>query len=351
MDEKISMSDLAKELGISKVSVSKALNDKEGVSDELLEKIKKLASDKGYRFNTSARSLKTDKQYNVGILISEKFILDKEAYYFSVCGEMIRKLNELGYSGIMEIITYQTESQGFLPRLYNENKVDGIIVLGQMSNVYLKKIESISVPFVFFDFYVKDSTADCIVTDNFFSGYCLTNQLIEKGHKNLAFVGSIHATSSIQDRFLGFYKSLIENNLTLAKKNLIEDRDEQGKLIPLKLPETLPTAFVCNCDRVALTLMDTLKKMGKKVPEDCSVVGFDNSIFSTLTDPQITTVDNNIPEMVGTAVKIITKKILNPQRKYGRIMISGSIIERHSVKNLLDFPTESRFQNPELDIH
>ncbi|MDD4988647.1 MAG: LacI family DNA-binding transcriptional regulator, partial [Candidatus Izemoplasmatales bacterium] len=138
---KISMSDIAKELGISTVSVSKALNDKEGVSDDLRDRVKNLASRKGYRINTSARSLKMDKQFNVGIMIAEKYILDKEAYYFTVSGEIIRNLDQLGYSGIMEIVTYDNENRGILPRFYNENKVDGIIVLGQMKRDYLRAIE------------------------------------------------------------------------------------------------------------------------------------------------------------------------------------------------------------------
>jgi LacI family transcriptional regulator len=84
MGEKISMEDIAKELGISKVSVSKALSDKEGVSEELRNRVKEVANHLGYRINNSARSLKTNRQFNIGILISEKFIMDKEAYYFSV---------------------------------------------------------------------------------------------------------------------------------------------------------------------------------------------------------------------------------------------------------------------------
>lgn len=331
MSEKISMSDLAKELGISKVSVSKALSDKDGVSEDLRLKVKELASKRGYRLNNSARSLKTDKQFNVGILISEKYILDKEAYYFSVCGEMIRRLDEQGTSGIMEIVTYQAERTPSLPRVYNENKVDGIIVLGQLKSEYLHMIESVSIPVIFFDFYVNDSTTDCIVADNFFSAYSLTNRLIAAGHKEIGYVGSIRSTSSIQDRYLGYYKALIEHQIPLLKKYVIEDRDDQGRFIDLDLPDPLPKAFVCNCDRVAYTLLNTLKKLGKRVPEDCSVVGFDNSLFATITDPQITTVDNNVEQMVQTAVRIILKKINNPQRVYGRVMISGTIIERDSV--------------------
>ncbi len=331
MTDKISMSDLAKELGISKVSVSKALSDKEGVSEELRTKVKELAVQKGYRINNSARSLKTDRQFNIGILISEKFILDKEAYYFSVSGEIIRKLDDYGISGIMEIISYQAESHCQPPRVYNEKKVDGIIVLGQLKSEYLKMIEAVNIPVVFFDFYVKESKTDSIVADNFFSGYSLTNLLIAKGHRKIAYVGSIMATSSIQDRYLGYYKSLIENQIPLKNDYVIEDRDEQGRFIDLSLPKDLPTAFVCNCDRVAYNLFNELKKIGKKIPEDCSVVGFDNSIFSTITDPQITTVDNNIDKMVSTAVKVIVKKISNPQRTYDRILIPGTIIERSSV--------------------
>ena len=129
--KKVSMSEIAKELGISKVSVSKALGDKDGVSEELRERIKHTAHAMGYRINNSARSLKTDRQYNIGILISEKFVMDNEAYYFSVCGEIIKKLDSYGTSGIMEIISVKTENDLLLPRVYNEKKVDGIIVLGQ----------------------------------------------------------------------------------------------------------------------------------------------------------------------------------------------------------------------------
>jgi len=334
LSKSISMSDIAKELGISKVSVSKALSDKEGVSDELRQKIKEVARQMGYRFSASARSLKTHRQNNIGILISEKYIMDKEAYYFTVSSEIIRELDEYGNSGIMEIVTYEAEEQVIYPRVYNENKVDGIIVLGQMSMDYLKMIDHIDIPVIFLDFYVKELTTDAVVVDNFFISYQLTNCLISKGHKSIGYVGTINATSSIQDRYLGYYKSLIENNIPLNDDYVIPDRDHQGKFIEFDLPDELPTAFVCNCDRVAFSLIDALKKKGKRVPEDCSVVGFDNSIFSTLSSPQITTVDNNIDQMVETAVKVITKKISHPEKNYNMILIPGTIIERYSVERI-----------------
>ena len=332
--KRVSMSEIAEELGISKVSVSKALSDKEGVSEELREKVKKLATKMGYRINNSARSLKTDRQYNIGILISEKYVLDKESYYFSVSGEIIKKLDNYGTSGIMEIIKEETEIAGVLPRVYNEKKVDGIIVLGQLSLEYLRLLEGMTIPMIYYDFYINNSDVDSVVADNFFSGYKLTNLLIEKGHKTIGYVGSINATSSIQDRYLGYYKALIENNLKLNPALVLEDRDEHGKLIDLEVPEELPTAFVCNCDRVAFNLIEKLKSMNIDVPGTCSIVGFDNSIFSNISTPKITTVDNNIEKMVATAVKVINKKINNPTRQYDRILVPGTIICRDSISEI-----------------
>ncbi|MFA7076432.1 MAG: substrate-binding domain-containing protein [Candidatus Izemoplasmatales bacterium] len=332
--KKVSMLEIAKELGISKVSVSKALSNKEGVSEELREKVKITAHNMGYRINNSARSLKTDRQYNIGILISEKYVGDNEAYYFAVCGEIIKKLDSYGTSGIMEIISAKTESDLVMPRVYNEKKVDGIIVLGQLSCEYLILLEEITIPMIYFDFYRQDSKIDSITADNFYLGYQLTDLLIGSGHRKIAFVGSINATSSIQDRYLGYYKSLIENNISLRLDYVIPDRDELGKFIELVIPEDLPTAFVCNCDRIGFYLIDKLKEKGIMVPEQCSIVGFDNSIFSTISQPKITTVDNNIEKMVSTAVKVISKKINNPQKSYDRILVPGTIIERDSIRKI-----------------
>lgn len=332
--KRVSMLEIANELGISKVSVSKALSDKEGVSDELRVKVKDVAQKMGYRINNSARSLKTDRQYNIGILISEKFVMDMEAYYFSVSGEIIKKLDQIGLSGIMEIINAKAEKDGTLPRVYNEKKVDGIIVLGQLSNEYLDLLETITIPLIYFDFYLQKSNVDSVIADNFFSGYKLTDLLIAKGHRKIAFVGSIKATSSIQDRYLGYYKALIENSIDIRCDYVIEDRDEEGKFIDLEIPEDLPDAFVCNCDRIAFTLINKLKSLDIEVPGRCSIVGFDNSLFSRIGSIQITTVDNNIEKMVATAVKIISKKINNPNKIYDRILVPGTIIERDSIKDI-----------------
>jgi len=330
MKEKINMANIAEMFNVSIVTVSKALNDKDGVSDELRAKIKETAERIGYRPNHAAKSLKTQKVYNIGVLIANRYVDSQEAYYFSVCGEIIKKLMMQSYSGIMEILMPEDELNRKMPHMYLERKVDGIIVLGQLEENYLRSLENIDIPMIYMDFYVNYSNVDSIISDNFFSSYQLTVSLLEQGHKEVGFIGNIHSTSSIQDRYLGYYKALLEHDMDVNFDYIVSDRDGLGELIEIDLPKKMPSAFVANCDQVAYKLIQTLKKNGYQVPEDVSVVSFDNTIYSTIAEPKITTVDNNVEAMVQTATKIIIKKIKNPTRTYGRVPIKGKIITRGS---------------------
>jgi len=154
------------------------------------------------------------------------------------------------------------------------------------------------------------------------------------GHKDIGFVGNLYATSSIQDRFLGFYKSLLEHYQALNQQWVINDRDEHGKFITMQLPEKLPTAFVCNCDQVALNLVRHLKDMAISVPSDISIVSFDNDIYAAICDPPLTTVEVNIKEMATVAIEHILEKMEDSSHRFGRIIIKGNIIHRKSVKKI-----------------
>lgn len=333
-NKEVNMKQIADIFNVSIVTVSKALNDKDGVSKKLREQIKEKAKELGYRPNVAARSLKTKRSYNVGLLIANRYIESQESYYFSVSSEIIKKLNDDGYSGIIEILSSEREEKAILPNMYNEQKIDGLIVLGQLEDNYLRELEKIDVPLLYMDFYVSFSNVDSIVIDNFFSSYEITHLLLERGHKKIGFVGNIYSTSSIQDRYLGYYKALLEKHFSLDKNYIISDRDGLGRLLEIQLPKNLPSAFVANCDQTAYKLIKKLKELNYRVPEDISVVSFDNSIYSTLSEPQITTVDNNIKQMVETAARIIIKKIVNPKLTYGRIFIKGKMILRDSAQPL-----------------
>ncbi|MDQ0090293.1 LacI family transcriptional regulator [Paenibacillus anaericanus] len=336
MRTNVTMQDIANKLGVSSVTVSKALSDKEGVSDNLKIKIKKLATEMGYRYNSAAKSIKDGLSYNIGVMIPQRFTGPNESFYLKVYQQIALHLDSYGYYGILNILSNEDEQLLNFPRIYSENKVDGIIILGQVSKQYIETVQNMDLPKLFLDFYDEHAAIDSIVTDNFYGAYEITNYLIRSGHREIAYVGNIYSTSSIQDRFLGYYKSLLEHGLTLDHQLLLNDRDENGKYIDIELPENMPTAFVCNCDQIAFELCDRLNSKGFKVPEDCSVVGFDNDIYATLSTPQLTTVEVDIDQMARTAVKSIMEKVSNPNRQTGRILVQGKIIFRDSVRKLND---------------
>ncbi len=267
--------------------------------------------------------------------MAKRFISDASAFYWVVYRNIVELLQKQSYYGILEVIAEKDERSGQMPNSVTDRKVDGIIILGQFSDEYVEKILESHIPVVFLDFYSSRSDVETVLSDNFFGSYTITNHLIENGHKRIGFVGNITATSSIQDRFLGYYKSLLEHGLPLRDDWIINDRDEDGlSYKTIRLPDEMPTAFVCNCDRIAYQLINQLKVMGYHVPEDISIVGYDNHIYSTISNPRITTMDVNSYRMTTEAVEIMVKKIRDNSYHCGRILVTGKLLERDSVKNL-----------------
>lgn len=333
MSKNVTMKDIANELDVSTVTVSKALADKDGVSDEVREKIKEKAKEMGYQFSSISKGVKEGVNYNIGIIVAERYIKEN-GFYSNIYQTVIQKLTAINYSGILEIISDDDESMCVTPRMIQNRKVDGIIILGQMKEQYIKHIEDMNTTFIFLDFHNEHSKTGVVIGDNVYGSYLLTNYLIQMGHRKIGFIGDIFATSSIMDRYLGYYKCLMLNNIELRQDWIVKDRDEKGKICDFILPEDMPTAFVCNCDEIAYLLVNMLKNEGYKIPEDISVVGFDNYIYATLSIPQLTTFGINLFVMAEEAVDMIISAIRDNKSQIGRKIISGDLYIRDSVKEI-----------------
>ena len=333
MAKSVTMRDIAAEIGVSTVTVSKALTGREGVSDQMRERIKQKAAEMGYRYNSVAKAMKEGENGSIGILVADRFFEDN-SFYNKLYRNLVLKLNEAGYFGVLEILSRENEEQLRLPNMINSSRIDGIIVMGQISEEYLTELNGTDIPQVLLDFYAERPGMESIISDGIHGSCCLTDYLIEMGHRDICFVGSIYATSSIMDRYIGFYKSMLQHGIPCSADDVIEDRDRYGRFIELALPDRMPTAFVCNCDQVAYLLVQRLKDMGYRVPEDISVVGFDDYIYSTLSDPKLTTCRVNMEEMAKAAVSVVSKKLKNPSYAKGRTVVDGDIVIRDSVKRI-----------------
>lgn len=324
----VSMQNIADELGISKVTVSKALNGKEGVSEALKVKILQAAAERGYVLpNYGQRKVRT-----VGIIMSERFNSgDAGKFYMSMYEKIIYELRMRAYSSAMFTPTRENMDQD-VELLEKKGMFDGLILLGLLDRKVRERINQIELPKVYVDVYDETYQSDSVVTENIYTAYEITKFLIQKGHKKIGFVGTLGSTTSINDRYLGYSRALMEQGLEQCSEWVISDRDSEGRTSDLLLPEELPTAFMCNCDETAFRLVKTLRMKGLSVPEDISVAGFDNDIYAELCDPKLTTVAVNTGEIGKTAVKCIVKRMEKPGKGGTVYRIPGKMILRDSVR-------------------
>jgi LacI family transcriptional regulator len=329
MEKKVRMADIAQKLGISIVSVSKGLAGKDGVSAEMREKILATAKELGYELHEPKKT-ENPASGNIGILVADRFVADN-AFYPALYRQVMVRSAEYGYSTIMEIVSVEAEKSCTIPAMILGDKVDGIIFMGELRRNYLKTVTNTGLPYILLDFYDEELDADSVTSDNLSGGYRLTAELLRKGYRDIGFVGSIDATSSIMDRYLGYAKALLRAGIPIRPEWRLEDRDAEGRFIPLALPDVLPRAFVCNCDEIAYNLVEQLKRKGLRVPEDVAVAGYDDYQFAMVCDPHLTTYHVNVEDMGRAAAAQLIRKIKGKHFTGGNSVVSGKLVRREST--------------------
>lgn len=334
--KKVRLSDIAEKLNISTVTVSKALSNKEGVGDELRRQIKEVAEQMGYQLKKTALPANSGNiTGNIGILIPSRFFSRDFSYYWYLFNFLSKELLNQNYYSILELLSDEDETDLKLPRMLQDSKVDGLIILGQTNEAYVDAVKNHYDNFILLDFYTNNMHLDSVSNDDYYCTYMLTNHVISKGHKKLQFVGNFEATTSISDRFMGFQKAMLENRLSVDFNEIIPDRDEKGLKIEIPLPyENLPTAFICNCDETASTVIKQLEAKGIKVPEQVSVTGFDNYLPHGNPSVELTTVFIRPEDISKTATDLIVSKIQNKPYIKGHHLVSGNVVIRESVKDI-----------------
>lgn len=334
--KKVKMSDIAREMNVSVVTVSKALSGQKGVSEETREQIQKIADDLGYR--KSEKDEQPSISHTIGVLVAERYLKEDQSFYWSVYQQLTQRAMKKHCFSVLEVVSAAAEESLETPNIMIEKRVDGVIILGSFQREYADMLVSSSkVPMVSLD-TSETSCADAVVSNNMPGGYLMTNYLFSLGHQKIGFVGTLRMTSSIDDRYIGYCKSLMKHGIDLKQAMVIEDRDKVTGMVfqkeGFKLPKEMPTAFFCNCDLSASVLIRQLREQGYRVPEDVSVVGFDNYVTDQFGETGITTYEINIKDMVARAVHVITHKIENAEYSNGVSMIQGRFIERESAARI-----------------
>lgn len=330
MNNKVTMQDIADKLGVTKVSVSKAINNQPGIGNELREKILFTAKEMGY---SKVNHEGENRNYHFAWICPKRFFLEDETFYTTIYYYINKRCIEKGYTITCFVINDREELGTIVPQRMMVDNFDGIFIAGEFRQNYLMKLNEFSGAKIAVDFYIPNLRIDSIVTDNYSTGQEVTNYLIEKGHRKIGFIGEIYSTSSICDRYFGYMKALKLNGLPIREDWLISNNDNITGMYTLdfKLPEEMPTAFVCHCDKAAFTLMQKLEGLGIRVPEEVSVVSFDNTSICELIKPKLSSVNIDCKQIALYGVDQMLYRVNHLQALPRKIYLGSSLIERESV--------------------
>nr|WP_302134245.1 LacI family DNA-binding transcriptional regulator [uncultured Schaedlerella sp.] len=338
MAKGVTLADIAARVGVSNVAVSKALSGKPGVSEEMRIRIKQVAEQMGYVSGSTARSAPAATG-NIGVIMPEHYYEYSVSFYGQLYEKVVRALYDNHYYGILELLKKEDEQESNVPKVLQDAKVDGLILVGQLGEKYIDTMVSQSrLPVFFLDTYMPSIAFDTVISDGYYGTYLLTDHLIRRGHRKIGYVGNIDATSSIADRFWGYRKALRENGIDYEDEWEISDRSKYGKTYAKILTERRDLdAYVCNCDFTANILIQNLEELGVSVPDDVSVVGFDDFLPAGMgmDSERITSYSVDMERMAEVCVKSLIKKIKREKYVEGVQIITGRIVEKKTVRSRL----------------
>lgn len=337
MRKRVSIKDVAQEAGVSVATTSYVLNDIESarISADTARKVREAATRLNYVPSISARTMISRKSQLIGAVIpqtgtSQRLTFDNPFYgqFLSAVEYMVRQNDyHLLVSGTGPNQDYSSVAQ--------MRDLDGIIILGTYPCDFLDEIKQTGIPVVLVDAYVQDHYFHRVNIDDRYGGYIATKYLIEKAHQRIAFVSERPRGSGVHEqRFLGYLDALEETGIPfdeqLVYSTNVSYYDSFGLAQEFVRRNSGATAAFVVADIMAMGLINGLTAAGWSIPEDLSVIGFDDISLATMCLPAITTVRQDVTEKGQQAAKILLNAIEGGAKQ--NIILPLSIAERDSVK-------------------
>ncbi|WP_226666558.1 LacI family DNA-binding transcriptional regulator [Metabacillus litoralis] len=343
MGKKITIQHIADYLGVSKYVVSRALAGKSGVKEEtrikVLDTAKKLGYNTNGQFFNSPNQMQNESHLKTGqqnvLVVLPKSQYQDSMYWGRIIDGVSSELSELNLGMVIITETDQFTSiinpEGFL----------GIICVGKLSTAVLLEFKKWGIPVVLIDYEEPLFNTDTIFANNYDSSFKLTNYLIGLGHQNLKFVGNINFSRSFYDRWLGFRSAIEYHGLPINHQVNLLNTGEDFKTLFTNIKKwleqvvqlgshELPTTFVCANDSIAIYVIEILKELEVKIPEEISVTGFDNIDNSYLQSPTLTTIHVPKEQMGKRAVRSIVDQKSRKKENFEKILLTCELIVRES---------------------
>lgn len=336
----ITIKEMANMLDLSTTTVSNVIHGKTSeVSKSTVEKVQKMLEEYEYIPNISARNLASNKSniIGVGMVINRKGHINylKDAFIGELIGSIEMALKSSGY----HMMLYFSYSEEELIKTAASWNADGLILFGMVQNGYEIIQKKYKKPIVFVDSYVHDIRINGINIglDDRRGGRLVGEYLLSQGHTQIAYMAD-NCLGCDYERFYGLISALQDSGLDVGAEIFIELLAEEFPLdvcLERSFKKVMQyTAVFCASDYYALMLMNFLRDKGVRVPEDISIVGFDDNVYASMSRPAITTIHQNPTEKGRLAVKYLLDKIDKKPIRSNWVVLPVELIKRDTVKNI-----------------
>ncbi len=335
MKRTVTIKDVAKQAGVSISTVSRVINNSKPVTDEVKQRVLEVIRRTGYIPNPLARSLVTKKSQLIGVIVPE--VSD------SFVNEMLDGIEEVAKMYDYEILlanTYSDKEQEMKSlNLLRAKQIEGIVMISnKIDNDHIEYINSLSIPATYISKTAREYDINSVDISNKNVTYDMTKYLIDKGHKEIAFImTSKDKTILERERLSGYEKAIIENNLKLDEKLIryagIEYEDGYESMMELLDENIVPQAVFVTGDEAAIGAINALNDRGYSVPDDVSVAGFSDVKIARIYRPKLTTVHQPLYDIGAVAIRMVIKLINNESLDEKKVELPYRIIERESVKS------------------
>ena len=310
----ITMKDIARALGVSVATVSRALRDSPRISEEQRNKINRYAREHNYFPNVLAESLRNSRKKPLKIIgvIVPQFA---HFYFSSVLSGIEQEATSRGYTIIVGQSNEQFDREVLLCQRFYEHKVCGIIVSQAKDTQkydHFKKLMDHGVPLVFYDRICTGIDTNRVVVDDYQGAFNAVSHLINTGCRRIAYYGSPMTLEISKNRYNGYRDALLKNGLKPDDRffRICDNRADAEAITPEILSqEDIPDAFFAVNDDTAIGILYTAKRMGYQVPQDISICGFTNGQRAVACDPMLTTVEQRGVSVGEEAANILISKV------------------------------------------
>jgi len=329
--------DVAKMADVSIATVSLVLNNNQRISKETRKKVNKVIETLNYHPSRSARGLASRKTGNLGFILTDNHFLRTEPFYTRVFLGTEFEAREKNYYVLLSTINTNFRKSDPLPRFILERNFDGIIVAGRVPDAFIKVLSNYNVPVVFVDYNTSFDEHANVLTDNVRGGILATEHLISRGHKNIAFIGGESSHPSIIERLQGYKTAIQKAKININDELIIINDEFLSRQNGLKCTEILfnkqknVTAIFAANDAAAIGSLQYLKDKGYRVPQDISLIGFDDVEADLLIDPPLSTVRVPKIEMGTEAAQLLINIINKKSIAAKKVIIPVKLIVRQST--------------------